>query len=119
MIFNPFLPFLDEPRLHAALRTVYQDLTEDEIRRNGVGRDLLFVSRRNPVYGKLRDLYEKNQEKLQLTDGETADVNCKDIHGIQGTLCPDSQCDPDDTFLQDRVCKFLKIFSKNGKYLLL
>jgi len=94
------LPFLDEPRLHAALRTVYNDLTEDEIRRNGVGRDLLFVSRRNPVYGKLRDLYEKNQEKLQLTDGETADVNCKDIHGIQGTLCPDSQCDPDDTFLQ-------------------
>ena len=90
---------MDEPRLHSALRGVYADLTEDEKRRNGVGRDLLFVSRRNPIYAKLRDLYEKGQANLKLTDGEAADVDCKDIHGIQGTLCPDADCNPDDTFL--------------------
>ena len=35
-----------------------------------------------------KNIYEKGQANLKLTDGEAADLDCKDIHGIQGTLFP-------------------------------
>ena len=38
---------------------------------------------------KKQNIYEKGHANLKLTDGEAADVDCKDIHGIQGTLCPE------------------------------
>jgi len=93
------LPFLDEPRLHQALATVYPDLTEDEKRRNSVGTDLLFVSRRNPIYGALRGLYEE-ESAPSLTIAEGKDIESKDIHGIQGSVSVDSECQPDEIFLQ-------------------
>ena len=37
---------------------------------------------------KKQNIYEKGQANLKLTDGEAADLDCKDIHGIQGTLFP-------------------------------
>ena len=38
---------------------------------------------------KKQNIYEKGQTNLKLTYGEAADVDCKDIHGIQSTLCPE------------------------------
>lgn len=95
------LPFMDEPRLHSALAKVYPDLTEDEKRRNVVGEDLIFVSRRNKIYPNLRELYDE-QEKKEMTIGhsETAEIKCSDIHGIQGKVSIDKACIPEETFLQ-------------------
>lgn len=93
------LPFLDEARLHSTLRQVYGDLTEDEIRRNSVGQDRLFVSRRNAVYSKLRELYDSDAVEYHMAE-EGSDVPAKDIHGIQGILSVDGDCNPEETFLQ-------------------
>ena len=46
----------------------------------------IWKKRLNQKIKKL-NIYEKGQANLKLTDGEAADVDCKDIHGIQGTLC--------------------------------
>jgi len=93
------LPFLDEARLHRTLAKVYGDLTEDEKRRNGVGEDKLFVGRRNKIYGKLRDVYETDKKEFHMAE-EGADIEAKDIHGIQGIISIDAMCNPEDTFLQ-------------------
>lgn len=39
------LPFIDEQRLHLALKAVYDDLTEEEKERNSLGPHLMFISR--------------------------------------------------------------------------
>ena len=47
------LPFVDEKRLHAALESVYPDLTDDEISRNVRGSDRLFVGPHHPSHDLL------------------------------------------------------------------
>jgi len=85
-------------RLHAALAAVYPDLTEDEKRRNGAGTDLLFVSRRNKIYGQLRKMYDDGISEYKIS--QDADIPANEIHGIQGAVTIDSGCTPEETFLQ-------------------
>ena len=44
------LPFVDERRLHAALRDVYPNLNADENERNTLGSDRLFVGPHHPSH---------------------------------------------------------------------
>ena len=62
------LPFLDEPRLHLALKDVYSNLNEDEIQRNKIGENFLMISRKNPIYAQVRDLYEKDLTEATISD---------------------------------------------------
>ena len=62
------LPFLDEPRLHLALKDVYSNLNEDEIQRNKIGENFLMISRKNPIYAQVRDLYEKDMPEANISD---------------------------------------------------
>ena len=62
------LPFLDEPRLHLALKDVYSNLNEDEIQRNKIGENFLMISRKNPIYAQVRDLYEKDLTEAIISD---------------------------------------------------
>lgn len=58
------LPFIDEQRLHLALKDVYPNLDEDEKERNSLGPHLLFVSRdRAASYPYFRDLFESKEEE--------------------------------------------------------
>lgn len=93
------LPFLDEPRLHLALKDVYPNLNEDEIQRNKIGENFLMISRKNPIYAQVRDLYEKDLKEVTISD-QPESVNCKAIHGIQGHIKQDAKYIPDETFLQ-------------------
>ncbi|XP_053567988.1 5'-3' exoribonuclease 2 [Bombina bombina] len=73
------LPFVDERRLRAALKEVYPDLTSDEIRRNSLGGDHLFVGKHQPLNDFIHELYQAN-------DTEPTEIPPELCHGIQGIL---------------------------------
>ncbi|GCB67072.1 hypothetical protein scyTo_0012093, partial [Scyliorhinus torazame] len=72
------LPFVDERRLRAALEAVYPDLIHDEIRRNSLGSDVLFV-------GKCHKLFDFIVE-LQNGDAEGVEMTPELCHGVKGLL---------------------------------
>uniref|UniRef100_A0A8C5PNC6 5'-3' exoribonuclease n=1 Tax=Leptobrachium leishanense TaxID=445787 RepID=A0A8C5PNC6_9ANUR len=76
------LPFVDERRLRAALEEVYPDLTPDEMRRNSLGGDHLFVGKHHPLNDFLHELYKANSK-------EQTEIPPELCHGIQGQLDTD------------------------------
>uniref|UniRef100_A0A667YQ49 5'-3' exoribonuclease n=1 Tax=Myripristis murdjan TaxID=586833 RepID=A0A667YQ49_9TELE len=80
------LPFVDERRLRAALDDVYPDLTSEEVKRNSLGSDVLFVARSHPLCDFIQELYRGTEFPAEL------------CHGIQGTLNLD-----DDPILPDKI----------------
>lgn len=57
------LPFMDEKRLLAAMDTKYPLLTDDERARNEPGKEVLFISDRNPLYDDLiTEFYSKKSK---------------------------------------------------------
>ncbi|KAM4694931.1 5'-3' exoribonuclease 2 isoform 2-T2 [Discoglossus pictus] len=73
------LPFVDERRLRAALEEVYPDLTPDEIRRNSLGGDHLFVGKHHPLNDFVHELYKTSA-------AEPTEIPPELCHGIQGIL---------------------------------
>uniref|UniRef100_A0A6Q2XWF6 5'-3' exoribonuclease n=1 Tax=Esox lucius TaxID=8010 RepID=A0A6Q2XWF6_ESOLU len=68
------LPFVDERRLRAALADVYPDLTSEELKRNSLGSDVLFVGKSHPICDFIQELYR----------GGSNDVMPAELcHGIQ------------------------------------
>uniref|UniRef100_A0A8C1VVP3 5'-3' exoribonuclease n=1 Tax=Cyprinus carpio TaxID=7962 RepID=A0A8C1VVP3_CYPCA len=70
------LPFVDERRLRAALADVYPDLSPEEVRRNSLGSDVLFVGKSHPLCDFIRELYR----------AESHEIPAELCHGIQGIL---------------------------------
>uniref|UniRef100_A0A8C1WHV5 5'-3' exoribonuclease n=1 Tax=Cyprinus carpio TaxID=7962 RepID=A0A8C1WHV5_CYPCA len=61
------LPFVDERRLRAALADVYPDLSPEEVRRNSLGSDVVFVGKSHPLCDFIRELYlAESHEALHL-----------------------------------------------------
>ncbi|XP_034017832.1 5'-3' exoribonuclease 2 [Thalassophryne amazonica] len=85
------LPFVDEQRLRAALAKVYPDLTPEEVRRNSLGSDVLFVSKSHPLFDFLHELYSTDTQ-------EATEIPAELCHGIQGALNLD-----DDPILPDKT----------------
>uniref|UniRef100_A0A4W6FTE8 5'-3' exoribonuclease n=1 Tax=Lates calcarifer TaxID=8187 RepID=A0A4W6FTE8_LATCA len=79
------LPFVDERRLRAALADVYPDLTPEEVKRNSLGSDIMFVGKSHPLSDFIHELYRGTEIPVEL------------CHGIQGTLNLD-----DDPILPDK-----------------
>ncbi|XP_067240531.1 5'-3' exoribonuclease 2 [Chanodichthys erythropterus] len=73
------LPFVDERRLRAALAEVYSDLTPDEMRRNSLGSDVMFVGKSHPLCDFILELYRAESH-------EGTEIPAEFCHGIQGTL---------------------------------
>ncbi|MEQ2279963.1 hypothetical protein AMECASPLE_014690 [Ameca splendens] len=85
------LPFVDERRLRAALAEVYPDLTTDEVRRNSLGSDILFLGRSHPLFDFIHELYRSETREGAVVPAELC-------HGIQGTLnLDDNPVLPDET----------------------
>ena len=55
------LPFIDETRLLGAMATQYPNLTEDEVRRNRWGNNVIFASDDHPIYPTYEALYGKRK----------------------------------------------------------
>ncbi|XP_070843440.1 5'-3' exoribonuclease 2 isoform X2 [Chaetodon trifascialis] len=85
------LPFVDERRLRAALADVYPDLTTEEVKRNSLGSDVLFLGKCHPLFDFIHELYRA--ESLEGTE-----IPAELCHGIQGTLNLD-----DDPILPDKA----------------
>ncbi|XP_029449618.1 5'-3' exoribonuclease 2 [Rhinatrema bivittatum] len=85
------LPFVDERRLRAALEEVYPDLTPDEIRRNSLGGDHIFVGKTHSLHDFIHELYKSNTSEQMNLPPELC-------HGIQGKLKTDEGAVlPDET----------------------
>ncbi|CAN9507338.1 unnamed protein product [Ophioblennius macclurei] len=84
------LPFVDERRLRTALADVYPDLTEEEVRRNSLGSDVLFVGKSHPLADFIQELYRGQSH-------ENTEMPAELCHGIQGILTLD-----DDPILPDK-----------------
>ncbi|KAM4521598.1 5'-3' exoribonuclease 2 isoform 2-T2 [Odontesthes bonariensis] len=85
------LPFVDERRLRATLADVYPDLTPEELRRNSLGSDMLFIGKSHPLLDFIHELYRA--ESVEGTE-----IPAELCHGIQGTLNLD-----DDPILPDKT----------------
>uniref|UniRef100_A0A665UMB4 5'-3' exoribonuclease n=1 Tax=Echeneis naucrates TaxID=173247 RepID=A0A665UMB4_ECHNA len=72
------LPFVDEQRLRAALADVYADLTAEEVKRNSLGSDILFISKSHPLFDFIHELY-----RTECPEG--TEIPAELCHGIQGT----------------------------------
>uniref|UniRef100_A0A8C1JB58 5'-3' exoribonuclease n=1 Tax=Cyprinus carpio TaxID=7962 RepID=A0A8C1JB58_CYPCA len=73
------LPFVDERRLRAALADVYPDLSPEEVRRNSLGSDVVFVGKSHPLCDFIRELYLAESH-------EDTEIPAELCHGIQGIL---------------------------------
>uniref|UniRef100_A0A671SHR8 5'-3' exoribonuclease n=1 Tax=Sinocyclocheilus anshuiensis TaxID=1608454 RepID=A0A671SHR8_9TELE len=82
------LPFVDERRLRAALADVYPDLSPEEVRRNSLGSDVIFVGKSHPLCDFIRELYR----------AESHEIPAELCHGIQGILNLD-----EDPILPDKI----------------
>uniref|UniRef100_A0A8B9KH53 5'-3' exoribonuclease n=1 Tax=Astyanax mexicanus TaxID=7994 RepID=A0A8B9KH53_ASTMX len=85
------LPFVDERRLRGALADVYPDLTTEEIRRNSLGSDVVFVGKSHPLCDFIKELYSSESR-------EGTEIPAELCHGIQGTLNLD-----EDPILPDKM----------------
>lgn len=57
------LPFIEEKRLLDAMATHYPHLTEEEIRRNRWGNNVIFASDEHPLYPFYELLYGKRKKQ--------------------------------------------------------
>ncbi|KAG5276593.1 hypothetical protein AALO_G00107460 [Alosa alosa] len=78
------LPFVDERRLRAALAEVYPNLTAEEIKRNSLGSDIMFVEKSHPLCDFIHELYRSESH-------EGTQIPAELCHGIQGTLNLDEE----------------------------
>ncbi|KAL7984642.1 hypothetical protein Chor_003212 [Crotalus horridus] len=76
------LPFVDERRLRAALAQVYPNLTSEEMRRNSLGGDVLFVGKHHQLHDFILEQYKSNEK-------ESVDIAPELCHGIQGKITLD------------------------------
>lgn len=87
------LPFIDQTRLLDALAKRYPLLSEDEVRRNTFGHDVVFVAEENPLFAQIANLYMKRK----IEEPVPMDVTLS--RGIRGALLPTEDYVPDSTFV--------------------
>jgi len=86
------LPFIDETRLLTALKQRYDQLTDDEVRRNSFGRNVLFVGKDADLFPVVSRLYTKRSE------GRAEPIDTSRISQMAGSLTADSACVPGSTY---------------------
>lgn len=94
------LPFIDEKRLLDAMATKYDQLTEDEKRRNEFGKETLMFSQSGKLFGSMnKALYQKNTQTLQInpekSDALHGEMERHDLFVLDSQLIPpfDADCD--------------------------
>ena len=87
------LPFIDEKRLLAAMASRYPLLSAEDVARNEMGKDVLLLSERHPLYNDLASNFyskKKGPEKLKLNQrvsgGLAGKVEKNDAYLPQGAL---------------------------------
>jgi len=86
------LPFIDPKRLLDAMAGDYPNLTEDEVRRNKWGNNMLFVSDDHTLYPLFESLYGKRKNQ------DPVPIDHKLSKGITGSVLPNPECIPGSTY---------------------
>ncbi|TFY77629.1 hypothetical protein EWM64_g6384, partial [Hericium alpestre] len=76
------LPFIDPKRLLDAMAPHYPKLSEEEVRRNKWGHNVLFTSEEHPLYPFLETLYGKKRTQ------EPVPLDVKASKGMSGSVLP-------------------------------
>uniref|UniRef100_A0A665UM07 5'-3' exoribonuclease n=1 Tax=Echeneis naucrates TaxID=173247 RepID=A0A665UM07_ECHNA len=91
------LPFVDEQRLRAALADVYADLTAEEVKRNSLGSDILFISKSHPLFDFIHELYRTEcPEVMKFKDPQYADGFVFKAVLLPGAKIPNKVLKPGD-----------------------
>ncbi|KAG2014000.1 5'-3' exoribonuclease 2 [Coprinopsis cinerea AmutBmut pab1-1] len=88
------LPFIDETRLLDAMALEYPNLTEDEVKRNQPGHNVLFAADEHPVYPFYEALYGKKMKK----NADPVAIDTALSKGISGQVLPNPDCLPGSTY---------------------
>ena len=105
------LPFIDQDRLLDAMALEYPKLTEEEIRRNRWGNNIIYASVDHPIYPFYEKLYGKRKSQdvgrsvLICAEFEVLTYLPKPVvidtalsHGIAGSVLPNPECIPGSTY---------------------
>ncbi|KAG6849663.1 hypothetical protein H0H93_006505 [Arthromyces matolae] len=86
------LPFIDEKRLLDAMGVQYPNLTEEEVKRNQWGNNVVFASDEHPMYPSYEELYGKRKSQ------DPVPINPKLSGGINGSVSRNPDCIPGSTY---------------------
>lgn len=86
------LPFIDEKRLLEAMATEYPNLSDDEVRRNRWGNNVIFASDDHPLYPFYEALYGKRKSQ------EPVPIDTHLSKGMSGSVLPNPDCLPGSTY---------------------
>ncbi|KAF9008770.1 XRN 5'-3' exonuclease N-terminus-domain-containing protein [Cyathus striatus] len=86
------LPFIDEKRLLDAMALEYPNLTEEELKRNRWGNDVIFASDEHPIYPFYESLYGKRKNQ------DPVPININLSKGMSGSVLPNPECLPGSTY---------------------
>lgn len=86
------LPFIDEQRLTSALKSRYDDLSDDEKRRNERGCETLMISEDHPLYDQICKLYTKRKGNAPI------ELDIAKADSLAGYAEADSEVIPGSTF---------------------
>ncbi|KAG6907833.1 hypothetical protein DXG01_007215 [Tephrocybe rancida] len=86
------LPFIDPKRLLDAMATEYPNLTEEEMKRNKWGNDVIFASDEHPIYPSYEELYGKRKSQ------DPVPIDPRLSGGISGTVSRNPDCIPGSTY---------------------
>ncbi|WRT69101.1 uncharacterized protein IL334_006085 [Kwoniella shivajii] len=89
------LPFIDQHRLLAALKSKEDELTDDEKRRNSWGDNVMFVGANNTqgLYDSLCDLYGLKAKSIT----KPIEIDPRKSDEMTGSVLPDTNCIPGST----------------------
>ncbi|KAF2110635.1 XRN 5'-3' exonuclease N-terminus-domain-containing protein [Lophiotrema nucula] len=104
------LPFIDEKRLLRAMGTKYPELSDDEVRRNELGKETLMFSQEHPFFNHIAaSFFSKKPVKELKIDPEAThklhgQVQPHDQHVADSQLVAPFETDEDDEFavIQDQ-----------------
>ncbi|KAJ1346905.1 5'-3' exoribonuclease 2 [Parelaphostrongylus tenuis] len=102
------LPFVDEVRLLKTLESVQHTLTEEEIARNKIGPNRIFIGRNHPAFDFFKELYTDGDQTVKSVDIDPAFT-----YGVAGRITTDTTAvAPDQPFLspvKDKSCPDLPV----------
>lgn len=107
------LPFIDEKRLLAAMKEKYDELTDDEKKRNEFGKETLMFSQTGQLFDSInKALYRKDVKKIQIDHVKSqalhGEVEPHEMFVLDSQLVPPFDVDGDSEFeiIQDGSMRY-------------
>jgi 5'-3' exoribonuclease 2 len=87
------LPFIDEERLLEAMKPFYGDLSEEEVKRNEIGNEFLFVGQQNALYDIFGETFHAMKGGVEMMH-----LNPTTSKRLIGAVAKDENCIPHGSY---------------------